>query len=252
MKDHSITVLGVRFHPLTSDEILSIVQHTVERRGRARIANVNVYGMNLAFEQIWLRDFFNHAEVVFCDGAGVALAAQILGHPPFERVTYADWMWQVGALAAARGFTLFLLGAKEDIAEKAAEKLRERFPTVKIVGTHHGYFNHVVESEENQRVLQRINTAAPDILVLGFGMPLQERWLMENWDALNARVGLTGGAVFDYVSGTLRRGPSWMTDNGLEWLARLIIEPRRLWRRYLIGNPLFFWRVLRQKFRQGQ
>jgi N-acetylglucosaminyldiphosphoundecaprenol N-acetyl-beta-D-mannosaminyltransferase len=78
-------------------------------------------------------------------------------------------------------------------------------------------------------------------------MPLQERWLMENWDHIDANVALTGGAVFDYVSGELQRAPRWMTDNGLEWLGRLLIEPRRLWKRYLIGNPLFIWRVLKQR-----
>lgn len=78
-------------------------------------------------------------------------------------------------------------------------------------------------------------------------MPLQERWLLENYDRLDVHVVMTGGAVFDYISGELRRGPQWMTDNGLEWMARLLIEPRRLWKRYIIGNPLFLWRVIRQR-----
>ena len=90
----------------------------------------------------------------------------------------------------------------------------------------------------------------PDILIVGFGMPLQERWLMQNWENLDARVALTGGAVFDYVSGEVRRGPRVLTDNGFEWLARFLIEPGRLWRRYLVGNPLFLWRVLQQRLRR--
>jgi N-acetylglucosaminyldiphosphoundecaprenol N-acetyl-beta-D-mannosaminyltransferase len=85
------------------------------------------------------------------------------------------------------------------------------------------------------------------MLLLGFGMPLQERWLMQNWDCLDVRVALTGGAAFDYISGDLRRGPRFLTDNGFEWLARLFIEPKRLWRRYVIGNPLFLLRVLKQR-----
>lgn len=97
-------------------------------------------------------------------------------------------------------------------------------------------------------MVREINASAPDILLVGLGMPLQERWLMQNREKLNAGVALMGGAVFDYVSGGLRRGPRLLTDNGLEWLARLLVEPRRLWRRYLVGNPLFLARVLGQRF----
>ena len=99
--------------------------------------------------------------------------------------------------------------------------------------------------------MRQINTAEPDILLVGFGSPLQERWLMENRDRVNAHVALTGGAVFGYVSGELRRGPRLLTDNGFEWLARLLVEPRRLWRRYLLGNPLFLLRVLMQRLVSG-
>jgi N-acetylglucosaminyldiphosphoundecaprenol N-acetyl-beta-D-mannosaminyltransferase len=104
-----------------------------------------------------------------------------------------------------------------------------------------------VGSPENEAVLQEINASSPDILLIGLGMPLQEYWLMENRHDLNAGVVLTGGAVFDYVSGRLRRGPRLLTESGFEWLARLLIEPRRLWRRYIVGNPLFLLRVLKQR-----
>ncbi len=126
--------------------------------------------------------------------------------------------------------------------------MQARFPNLQIAGTQHGYFNKGTHSAENEEVLTIINAAAPNILIVGFGMPLQERWCKENWERLNANILLTGGAVFDYASGELRRGPAWMTENGLEWLARLIIEPRRLWRRYILGNPHFLWRVLLQRF----
>jgi N-acetylglucosaminyldiphosphoundecaprenol N-acetyl-beta-D-mannosaminyltransferase len=122
-----------------------------------------------------------------------------------------------------------------------------RHPGLDISGIHHGHFDHTPGSRENEAVVRRVNAARPDILIVGLGMPLQERWLMENRHTIDAGVALTGGAVFDYVSGGLRRGPRLLTDNGFEWLARLLIEPRRLWRRYLIGNPLFLLRVLGQR-----
>jgi N-acetylglucosaminyldiphosphoundecaprenol N-acetyl-beta-D-mannosaminyltransferase len=102
---------------------------------------------------------------------------------------------------------------------------------------------------ENQAVIQAINAAKPDILIVGLGTLHQEHWLKENWHSLEAHVALAVGAAFDYVSGEVARGPRWMTDNGLEWLSRLVVEPRRLWRRYVIGNPLFLWRILLQRVR---
>jgi len=245
--DHT-EVLGVRVSTITVAQLHRRIRKCIDQRQRALVLNVNASCLNLACERPWLRAFLNGADIVFCDGAGVMLAARILGRPIPERITYADWVWQLARFAEAEGFTLFFLGARPGVADDAARRLRERFPGLRIVGTYHGYFDKTPGSAENQTVVWTINASDPNILVVGFGMPLQERWLMENWHSLTANVALTGGAVFDYASGGLRRAPSWMTKNSLEWLGRLIVEPRRLWKRYLIGNPLFLYRVLKQRF----
>ncbi len=240
-------MLGVQVHILSVSQLHTSIQELVERGGKSLVLNVNVYCLDLSYSHPWLRSFLNSAAIVFCDGAGVILGARILGHHIPERITYADWMWQLAEFAEPRGFTFFFLGARPGVAEKATARLKERFPALQIVGVHHGYFDKTAGSEENESVIEEINAAQPNILIVGFGMPLQERWLMENWNKIDANVALTGGAVFDYISGELRRGPRWMTDHGFEWLARLIIEPRRLWRRYIIGNPLFIYRVIKQR-----
>ena len=233
--------------PLTVDELHQEIGRLVRGGRRGRVLNANAHCLNLCYEDPKLRDFLNGAEVVFCDGAGVMLAARMLGRRIPQRITYADWIWQLADLAAAQGFSLYLLGARPGVAREAAMRLRERYPNLEIVGFRHGYFDHSAGSPENEAVVEEIKASAPDILLVGLGMPLQERWLMENIDRLDAGVALTGGAVFDYVSGRLRRGPRLLRENGFEWLARLLVEPRRLWRRYLIGNPLFLLRVLRQR-----
>ncbi|MGH3089720.1 MAG: WecB/TagA/CpsF family glycosyltransferase [Rubrobacteraceae bacterium] len=245
MAQTRIDVLGVGVDPLTTGELHDRIRRSVRERERALVLNANVHCLNLAYRDSTLRNFLNGAEVVFCDGAGVMLAARILGESMPERITYADWAWSLSALADSEGFSLYFLGGKPGVAEKAAKRLREKHPDLKVVGTHHGYFDKT--SAENESVIEKINVADPDILLLGMGMPTQELWLMENWGELDARVALTGGAVFDYVSGELRRGPRFLTDNGFEWMARLVIEPGRLWRRHLVGNPLFVFRVLRQR-----
>ena len=243
-----VAILGVQVAPLRVPELHAYIGDCIESGRKALVLNVNVHALNLACEQPWLRSLFNSADLVFCDGAGVILGARILGRCIPERITYADWMWQLAAFAEARGFTLFLLGGRPDVASRAASNLTARLPSLRVAGTHHGYFDMTPGSPENEAVVRQINAARPDILVVGFGMPLQERWLKENWQSLDAKVFLTGGAVFDYVSGSLRRAPRWLTDHGLEWLGRLIIEPRRLWKRYIVGNPRFLCRVVRQRF----
>lgn len=243
-----VTILGVKVNPLSVPRLHALILDFVKRSQHKAVLNVNVHCLNLAYQDRALRQFLNDAEIVFCDGAGAMLGAKILGYHIPRRITYADWFWELAGFATDNQLSLFFLGARPGVAAEAAAKLKTRFPNLRIVGTHHGYFDKTPGSEENETVVQAINNVQPNILVVGFGMPLQERWLMQNWHGIEANVALTGGAVFDYVSGSLKRAPRWMTDHGLEWLGRLMIEPTRLWRRYLIGNPLFLWRVLKQRF----
>ena len=247
MKTERVKILGVQVDSLTIQHLHNEMGRIIQAQEHQLVLNVNVNCLNLAYRHGWLRDFLNSAALVFCDGSGVRLGLGMLGRRIPERITYADWTWQLAEFAEPRDFTLFFLGARPGIADQAAARLQERFPNLHIVGTHHGYFDKTSDSPENKAVIQQINAVKPNILILGFGMPMQERWLLENWERIEANIALTGGAVFDYVSGELHRAPRWMTDHGLEWLGRLIIEPRRLWRRYIVGNPLFLYRVLKQR-----
>jgi N-acetylglucosaminyldiphosphoundecaprenol N-acetyl-beta-D-mannosaminyltransferase len=233
------------------DALHARLDDVIERRERALVLNANAHALNLAWELPWFRDFLNSAALVFCDGAGVMLGARLLGRRIPERITYADWTWQLAATAEQRGWSLFLLGAEPGVAERAAACLRDRHPRLRIAGVRNGYFDATPGSPDNGALVAAINAVAPDILLVGMGMPRQEAWLRDHWPQLDARIGLTGGAVFDYVSGALKRSPHWLNRIGFEWLGRLVVEPRRLWRRYVLGNPRFLARVLRQRLRSG-
>lgn len=252
MRPPLINILGVQVHPLTVDQLHEELAQLIETDAHAEVLHVNVHGMNLSADNPWLRDYLNQAEIVFCDGAGIILGARILGQHIPERITYADWMWQLAEFAAARGYSFYFLGAKPGIAQTAADRMIERFPELKIAGVRDGYFNKDNGHPDNEAVLADINAARPNILIVGMGMPMQERWLLDNWSRIDANIALTGGAVFDYISGDLKRAPTWMTDNGLEWLGRLLIEPRRLWQRYIVGNPVFLARVIRERLHHRQ
>jgi N-acetylglucosaminyldiphosphoundecaprenol N-acetyl-beta-D-mannosaminyltransferase len=160
-------------------------------------------------------------------------------------MTCPDWIEQLATACAAADRSLFLLAGEPGVADNAVEKLREKTPGLRI-DAHHGFFDK--EGAENQQVIGRINTFKPDVLYVGMGMPLQERWIIDNIEQIDSRVILPLGACLDFYVGELYRGPRWMTDNGFEWMSRLITEPRRLARRYLIGNPLFLSRVVKQRF----
>jgi N-acetylglucosaminyldiphosphoundecaprenol N-acetyl-beta-D-mannosaminyltransferase len=244
-----VEVLGVLVDRVGADEMRERMLEMVREGERGLVLHANVHGLNLAYDRPWMRDLFNGADLVFCDGSGVALAARVLGHPGLQRFTHADEMWRLAGFAEQHGLSLYFLGARPGVAVKAAARLEERFPGLDIVGVRHGYFDKEAGSEENEAVVREINAARPDVLIVGFGMPLQERWLKENRERLEgAGVAIALGATFDYVAGDLRRGPRLLVDNGFEWLARFFIEPGRLWRRYLVGNPLFLLRVLKQRF----
>lgn len=244
----TVDIFGVSVHALTVAELHSAFAETIGNDRRAMVLNVNVHCLNLAYDRPWLVDLLNSADLVYCDGAGVVLGAKLLNQQLPGRITLADWLWELADFSQAHGYSLFFLGAQQGVAQKAAEQLVERFPNLKIAGTHHGYFDKSPGSDENLRIIQHVNEANADILIVGFGMPIQEKWLMENWALLKVHVAIAGGAIFDFISGELKRAPMWMNNNGLEWLGRLLIEPRRLWHRYVIGNPIFLARVLRERF----
>ena len=201
--------------------------------------------MNFAVTLPWFRNFINTSEVVFCDGFGVLLASKLRGYNlrPKHRTTCADYLDNLALACERENISLFLLAGKPGVVGKAITNLKATAPNLKVQG-HHGYFKKT--GSENDAVIEEINRFKPDILYIGFGMPLQERWIVDNIDNVDARVFLPLGACLDFYTGTVPRAPKWVTDNGLEWLARLMTEPNRLWIRYVIGNPVFFYRVFKE------
>jgi exopolysaccharide biosynthesis WecB/TagA/CpsF family protein len=150
--------------------------------------------------------------------------------------------------AALRGWPTYFLGAGEGVAERAAELLQRRWPKLVIVGTRHGY----VAPGESGEVCAAIRAAGTGLLLVGMGNPLQERWLDAHLAGTGARLGVGVGAFFDFQAGVVPRAPVWMNRLGIEWVHRLAQEPGRLWRRYLLGNPAFLYRVVRERARRAQ
>lgn len=213
-------------------------------QGARRVMYVNAHVLNQSQEKPALRSALQSADLVYCDGYGVRLAAKALSTEIPHRMTGADWIWDLAALCEAQDTSVYLLGSDPGVAAQAGQRLRRSYPGLRVVGTHHGYFQ--VGSGHDERVIEDINAKRPDIVLVGMGSPKQELWVQRNAHRLDTDVLWTVGALFDYVSGRVPRAPAWLADNGLEWIFRLAIEPNRMWRRYLLGNPVFVSRVMAQ------
>jgi N-acetylglucosaminyldiphosphoundecaprenol N-acetyl-beta-D-mannosaminyltransferase len=212
---------------------------------RYRVTYVNAHVLNQSFSNTELRRALQASDLVYCDGYGVRLAAKLIGLPVPHRMTGADWIWAVAALCQDSGRSLYLLGSEPGTSADAAKELRRWYPRLDVRGTHHGYFD--IGGPHSERVLEHIAEHNPDILLVGMGTPQQELWVERCFERIDANVIWTVGALFDYLSGRVPRAPHWMSDHGLEWVFRLALEPRRMWRRYLFGNPLFLHRVWRER-----
>ena len=238
--------LPVHVHDLTS--LLRSVDAMIASGGRYTVCYANVHTMNQAIELPDVAEFMRQADLVYCDGQGVRLGAAALGTSLPPRMTGADWIWDLARYAGREDLGVYWLGSEDGVTEAAAAELTREVPDLRVVGTHHGYF--AKEGHESDAVVARINAARPDILLVGFGTPLQERWIAANRDAIDAPVVWALGATADFIAGVVSRGPSILYDHGLEWLARLLVDPRRLWQRYLVGNTQFAIRVLRERSRR--
>ena len=245
---HSENILGTNVHSIPLGDLIEHILTLCKEKRKGTIAYVNVHAINLACYSPRFRKFLNTCEIVFCDGFGVKWAGWFLHKVILHRYTPPDWFPILAQRCAQQGLTMYFIGAKPGVAQKAADILTARAPGLAIIGVHDGYFDRSAQSTEQKALIEDINRLKPDILVVGLGMPIQEEWIEAHLPDLAVHIALPVGAFFDYAAGETIRAPRWMTDHGLEWLGRLVIEPGRLWKRYILGNPIFLWRVLLQKF----
>ena len=239
-----VNVLGVSVDRLTPDTLIEQALALNPGDKTATVMYANIHVLNTSRRDRDLRPILNNADIVYCDGSGVRLGAWLLGHRIPPRMTGADWMEQLCTACAGRGTSLYLLGSRPGVADRAAEALQAQCRGLNVVGTHHGYLQDPAVSAA---AITAINAARPHILFVGMGTPIQERWIFEHRQELEVPVVWAVGALFDFIGGFQRRAPRWMLDHHLEWLHRFWVDPKRMWRRYIVGNPLFVWRVVMQR-----
>jgi N-acetylglucosaminyldiphosphoundecaprenol N-acetyl-beta-D-mannosaminyltransferase len=240
-----LRVMGLRLLDIPRQALADQVVQAARRHAKMLVVNANAHCVVLSQHAPWLRALFDRADIAFCDGAGVQLASLFLTGRRPHRTTPPEW---IGPVLEALGpeASLFWLGGEQSVAEAAAHAFAQRYG-VRTAGVRDGFFDARPGSAESEDIVRQINAARPTLLLVNMGMPRQERWLYDNWDRLAPTIAITAGALVDHAAGRVHRPPRWVANLGMEWFVRLVREPRRLWRRYLLGLPVFGFHVLRWK-----
>jgi len=238
----SVTILGLRVDRVSVDETLAAIDHFIAEKTPHTIVTADASMAVIARHDPELHAIVDGADLVTPDGAGIIIASRLLGVPVRYKVSGVDLVAHLCALSAGKGYKIFFLGAAPGVAAEAAAKAQARWPGTQIVGVCDGYFS----SEQEPGVLAQIKDAAPDIVMVAFGIPKQEKWIARHKAALGAPVFMGIGGSFDVLSGRVKRAPVFMQRFGFEWLYRLIQNPKKISK--VMTLPQFALLVLRQRF----
>jgi len=238
-------LFGIRIVNTTMDEALDWIVDRASSGGSSFLAFVNPDCLNLAWRSPEYKEVLLGASRVLPDGIGIHLACRMLGTHLMANVNGTDLFPRLCQRMAGTGHSIFLLGARPGVAAAAGEAMVRLYPELAVAGARDGFF----PPEETPRVIEEVNRSGASILLVAMGAPRQEQWLATHAGELRPAVRMGVGGLFDFYSGRIPRAPLWMREIGLEWVYRLLQEPGRMWRRYVIGNPLFLFRVWKESRR---
>lgn len=225
---------------------------TVSPSGEKLLINtVNAYGFNLAHADPDYRSSLLESDILLPDGVGAVLAGRVLAGSHFRKVSGYDLFIHEMEELNSRGGRCFFLGSSEKVLDLIRDRAAREYPDVEAAFYSPPY-KAEFSADDNRLMLEAVNAFRPDVLFVGMTAPKQEKWSAAHFDGIVSGHVCSIGAVFDFYAGTVERAPAWMISIGLEWFYRLIREPRRMWRRYVIGNPRFLWLLLRAKLSRRQ
>lgn len=240
-----VNILGVSVSAINMPMAVDTILGWIKRRERNYVTVTGVHGVIESQLDPNLLTIHNKAGLVTPDGMPLVWLARKWGNKNVDRVYGPDLMLEICNKSIAKGYRHYLYGGKEGVPELLRKKLEIKFPGIKVVGTLSPPFRDLTE-EENCHIIDEINNSNTDIVWIGLSTPKQEKWMADHIDKLQASVLIGVGAAFDFHAGLVRQAPKWVQRSGLEWLFRTMMEPRRLWRRYLRNNSLFIYLMLQQ------
>lgn len=239
--DSVAEILRIPLQNFTMNEAVDKVFELLSSNGRAQVCFVNADCANIAWKDSVYMKVLHNSAMNFADGIGLKIAGRLTDSQIKQNVNGTDLFPRLAKKMSGTGLGLYFLGARPEVNQALLQKTADDYPELKIVGGHHGYYS----PEEETAIIQEINRLKPDLLLVAFGAPRQEKWIAEKLPELNVKVAMGVGGLFDFFSGRTERAPVWMREIGMEWFFRFLQEPQRMWRRYFIGNALFLYRVIR-------
>jgi N-acetylglucosaminyldiphosphoundecaprenol N-acetyl-beta-D-mannosaminyltransferase len=241
-----IQMLNSYIDNLTMLQSLNLIDQAVSDGKHIHHSVVNAGKIVMMQEDVQLRESVNSADIINADGQAVIWASKLLGKPLKERVAGIDLMGSLVELAYQKGYKIYCLGAKEEVVSKVIEKYKQKYSKDIIAGYRNGYFS----KEEEPQIARDIAESGAQILFVAISSPKKEIFLYDHRETLKSLNFIMGvGGSFDVVSGLVKRAPIWMQNMGLEWFYRFIQEPKRMWKRYLIGNSKFILLTFQEKFK---
>lgn len=237
---------NIKVNVLSSKEAITDIKEKLEKKIISNIYFLNDHGYNIAQKDEAYRDMLNHADLLLNDGIGIEMGAKLFGFSFKENLNGTDFipaLFQSLNEEKDKQYRVFLLGAKPGVAQKAQERLQHQYKNLLFVGNQDGYF----PKESTGEIIDQINKRNTDILLVGFGMPLQEQWINEYRSKLECTITMAVGAFIDFSSGEVARAPKIFRDLRLEWLYRMGKEPKRLWKRNVVGHVAFFNSIYKQR-----
>lgn len=235
----SFNVFGVRIDNFTMDKTLSSIARDVYNDAGTSYLFANAHTLNQAYSDADYRRILNNADYVLPDGSGIEVACRRMGVRREGNINGTDLLPLLCSQMEDKNQRLFMLGGEPGIADKAMKNMQKRVPGLVSAGCHHGFF----DQSDCAELIKQINNSGADVLLVGLGQPIQEQWLSAHRDQIDIPVAMAVGGLFDFYAEKVSRAPLWLRELGMEWVWRLKEEPSRMWKRYIIGNPLFLMRL---------
>lgn len=241
-----IKLFGIDIDNISHEETIQAIESLIKKKKPSLVVTPNVHHINILHKDEEFKKIYSQAAMVLPDSTPLLWASRVLGMPLKERVAGSDLLPLFCKVSANKRYRLFFLGSGPGIAKKTAVILTKKNPGLKIAGTYSPPFGFEHDEAENEKTVKMIKKCHPDILFVGLGPPKQEKWAWKYKDKINVPVIVCVGAAFDFIGGGAKRAPKWTHKIGLEWFYRFCQEPGRLWKRYLIGNIIFIWLILKE------
>jgi N-acetylglucosaminyldiphosphoundecaprenol N-acetyl-beta-D-mannosaminyltransferase len=241
-----VKILNTYVNVVSMNETVSLVEKIIKERKPTQHVVINALKVNLMEDDSELRRIINSCPLINADGASIIWAAKRLGIPLKERVTGCDLFQELVKVASVKGYKIYLFGAKEEVVTRVKSIFEQKYPGIQIAGYRNGYFTEADEPE----IVKNMSESGADMMFVAFSSPKKEYWVNKYLNQLNIPFVMGVGGSFDIVAGVTERAPVWWQEHGLEWLYRFIQEPRRMWKRYIIGNARFVGLTYKYRARQ--